>query len=61
MRFRYAVSFEHPTRPVYTVRGEFEKEDAESACKSAAFLAFKQQPKGHYASVVITIEELESA
>jgi hypothetical protein len=50
MRFRYAISFESDSRPVHTVRGEFDKEDPEAALKSAAFLAFKTPPRGVYRS-----------
>jgi hypothetical protein len=58
MRFRYSVSFESETRPVHTVRGEFDKVDPESAFKSAVFLAFKTAPKGIYRSWVVVIEHL---
>ena len=58
MRFRYTVSFESDSRPVHTVRGEFDKDDAESAFKSAAFLVFKTPPRGIYRSWVICIEQM---
>jgi hypothetical protein len=58
MRFRYAVSFESDLRPVQTVRGEFDRDDPESALKSAAFLAFKSAPRGVYRSWVICVEHV---
>ena len=60
MRFRYAVSFESDSKPVETVRGEFDREDAESACKSAVHLAWKSAPKGSsYRSWVVCVERLD--
>jgi hypothetical protein len=59
MRFRYAVSFESDLRPVHTVRGEFDKDDFESACKSALFLAGKEIPRHKCRSWVCCVEMLE--
>lgn len=61
MRFRYSVSFESDTQPVQTVRGELDKTDAEDACKSAAYLAFKKPPRGKWRSWVICIEQIAVA
>jgi hypothetical protein len=60
LRFRWAVSFESDTRPVHTVRGEFDRDDPEVALKSAAFLAFQGKPRGTYRSWVICVEQLEA-
>ena len=60
MRFRYSFSFEHDSRPVHTVKGEFDKDDYESAFKSAVFLAAKSAPKGNYRSWVCVVEALNA-
>jgi hypothetical protein len=57
-RFRYTVSFESDLRPVQTVRGEFFRVDAESACKSAVHFAFSRAPRGSYRSWVVCVEAL---
>lgn len=57
MRYRYAVSLESDTRPVETVRGEFDRDDEETALKSAVHLAFKAARKSSsYRSWVVCVE-----
>jgi hypothetical protein len=59
MRFRWAVSFESDSAPVTTVRGEFDRDDFESANKSAMFLASKQTKwQNRYRSCVVVVEML---
>ena len=62
MRYRYAVSFEHDTKPVETARGEIDRDDAESAFKSAVHLAFKATPRSSsYRFYVVCVERIEHA
>lgn len=44
--FSAAVTFEHETKPPYTVRLDFAATDFEAANKTAVFRAFKMRPKG---------------
>ena len=60
MRFRYAFSFESDSKPVHTVRGEFDKDDYEAAFKSAVFLAAKQKPTGKWRSYVCVVDAIEA-
>lgn len=61
MHYRYAVSFEADTKPVETVRGEFDRDDEESALKSAVHLAFKQaRPSKLWRSWVVCVEKVDA-
>ncbi len=59
MPFFYAVSFEHDTQPVETIRGEVEATDAGEAVKRAVFRAEKARVgKWKFRSLVVVVEEL---
>lgn len=58
--FSAAVTFEHETKPPYTVRLDFAATDFEAANKTAVFRAFKMRPKGILRSCVVVIERAET-
>jgi hypothetical protein len=61
MKVRSSVSFESGTKPVLTIREEFETAGFENANKTALFRAFKKYPKAKPESVVVVIENLDAA
>lgn len=61
MRFRHTVSFGSDTKPVQTIRGEIDRDDEESALKSAARLAFRgRRRSSSFRSWVVVVERLEA-
>jgi hypothetical protein len=60
MRFRYAISFESDSRPVETVRGEFDVARSSQALHQGARVAVAKHPKGRrFRSFVIVVEQLD--
>ena len=59
-RYSYAVSYESETRPVRTVRGEFDAAGGPQAARQGSREACRHWPKGRpFRSVVVVVERIE--